>query len=542
MLHETKRRPGLLAPVAALIFASISLVPRPWAGEVPANGWVVWTSTRAGGNAETFRCRADGTEVTQLTKTGGTYPIWSPDGRWIAYRDTGDQTHLMRPDGSNDRLIGGWHLFWMHDNAGLAMLDGDNGYVLDPDTGDQTPLFKRSEFTEFANTLTHFYAMTHDRRYMFTGTGIYDYGFTGANGTFTQGYSAVLLDMLDKRKIYLVGLGCWPFTPPAGDMVYHINGGGPTWPDIYRMNLADILTRSSYEPEVAHPDPDWGHEYHPQISQDNQWMVYMASQGCHWDWNCNNEIFIHKIGSDSTSRTQVTNDPSFDAFPSIYVGTPWTATDAPRLVLSPNKITFFARNAAVPAPRTALAKSSAADKPGVSGVTATTSASWLDAVVEDNKITVSVRPGQVWQGRCRGTVSVTVPGLENSPGLIQVLLDADETFAVAPIPNVPLDAGVVDADGTIIDANGRLLDAPMVSIDASFGLAQDVPPCDTLAPSIDAGPSPTIDVTPPGKQGGGGCSCSLARSTERSGAFLLFLLALVFRRPSRAARKLNRSR
>jgi hypothetical protein len=210
------------------------------------------------------------------------------------------------------------------------------------------------------------------------------------------------------------------------------------------------------------------------------------------------------------------------------------------LVLSPSKITFFARNAAVPAPRTALAKSSAADKPGVSGVTATTSASWLDAVVEGNKITVSVRPGQVWQGKCRGTVSVTAPGLEGSPGLIQVMLDADETFPAAPIPAVPLDAGVVDADGTIIDANGSLLDAPMVSIDASSGLAQDVPPCDTFAPSIDAGP--TIDVTPPSKQGGSGCSCSFARSTERSGAFLLLSLALLLRRPSRAARKLNRSR
>ena len=522
-----------------MFLTSVALVPRVSADEVPADGWVVWTSTRAGGNAESFRCRADGSEVTQLTTTGGTYPIWSPDGRWIAYRDNGDLTHLMRPDGSNDRLIGGWHLFWMHDNAGLAMLDGDNAYVLDPDTGDTTPLFQRSEFTEFANTLTQFYAMTHDRRYMFVGTGIYDYGFTGANGTFTQGYSAVLIDMLDKRKIYLVGLGCWPFTPPAGDIVYHIRGDGPTWPDIYHMNLADLLTRSSYGPEVAYPDPDWGHEYHPQISQDNQWMVYMASQGCHWDWNCNNEIFIHKIGSGSTSRTQVTYDDSFDAFPSIFVGTPWTASSPPRLVLSPNKLTFFARNGATPEAKTVLAKSSAADSPAVSSVTVSTSASWFDATVVGNKLTVSVRPGQVWQGRCLGTVSVTVPGLEGSPGLVQVVLDADDSFPVAPVPTVWLDAGVIDADGTVIDADGTaidanrtLLDAPLVSIDAASVLAQDVPPCDAVVPTVDAGP--TTIVTPPGKPGSGGCSCSLASAHERRGGLLLFLLALLLARPRRA--------
>jgi hypothetical protein len=506
---------------------------------------VIWTSNRAGGNAESFRCRADGTEVTQLTKTGGTYPIWSPDGRWIAYRDTGDLTHLMRPDGSADRLVGGWHLFWMHDNAGLAMLDGDNSYVLDPDTGDQTPLFKRSEFTEFANTLTHFYAMTHDRRYMFTGTGIYDYGFTGANGTFTQSYSAVLVDMLDKRKIYLVGLGCWPFTPPAGDMVYHINGDAPTWPDIYRMNLADLQTRSSYEPEIAYPDADWGHEYHPQVSNDNQWMVYMASQGCHWDWNCNNEIFIHKIGTDGKSRTQVTNDPSFDAFPSIFVGTPWTAADAPRLVLSPNKITFFARNAAVPAPRTVLAKSSAAGAPGVSGVTVTTSTSWLEASVDGNKITVSVRPGQVWRGRCAATVSVSVPGLVASPGLVHVVLDADDTFPVAPVAVVPLDAGAVDPDN--IDAGRVGIDAPLVSLDAAMagidvGVLRidaasmpvaDAPPCDAFEPPVDAGA--TTIVPPVKKTEDGGCGCSLGRHHERGGAVLLLFLAILIPRRRRVS-------
>jgi MYXO-CTERM domain-containing protein len=379
---------------------------------------------------------------------------------------------------------------------------------------------------------------------MFVGTGIFDYGFTATNGTYTQPYSAVLIDMLDKRKIYLVGLGCWPFTPPAGDMVYHIRGDGPTWPDIYRMNLADLLTRSSYEAEVAHPDADWGHEYHPQVSNDNQWMVYMASQGCHWDWNCNNEIFIHKIGTDSTSRTQVTYDDSFDAFPSIFVGTPCTATAPPRLVLSPDKITFFARTAAVPGPRTILAKSSAADSPGVTDVTVKTSASWFDAAVDGNKITVSVRAGQVWRGRCKGTVSVTVPGLEGSPGLIQVILDADDTFPVAPIQSVALDAGAVNEQGAMdagegIDAMVSSLDGGLLSIDSTSDLALDAPPCDADIPpqisTFDASASPDVTASPTGKAQGSGCGCSLGQPPSRASALLLFLLAFLIRRPRRAA-------
>jgi hypothetical protein len=513
MPHNWILRPRSFVSILTITVAA--LMPRPSVADVPADGWVVWTSLRDQGRAETFRCRADGSEVTQLTKTGGTYPIWSPDGRWIAYRDNADKTHLMRPDGSNDRLIGGWHLFWMHDNAGLAMLEGDDGYVLDPDTGDRTPLFKQSEFSEFANTLTHFYAMTHDRRYMFMGSGLYEFGFTGANGTYKQGYSAVLVDMLDKRKIYMVHLGCWPFTPPAGDFVYHIRGDGPTWPDIYRLNLTDVVTLSSYQPEVSFPDPDWGHEYHPQISNDNQWMVYMASQGCHWDYNCNNEIFIHRLGTGSTSRTQVTNHEAFDAFPSIYIGTPWTATDPARLVLSPNKITFFARKTVVPASRTVLAKSSADGNPGVGSVTATTSASWLQTQVEGNKITVGLRPGQVWRGRCAATIQVTAPGLLGSPGEIQVTMDGDETFPEPPLTSSN-DAGASDAE---IELDGD------IQTDSSDG------PCDVPAAGDDGGPT----TTPP-MNGSGGCGCSVGGPTRGMGAFVLLLAAACVLRPRRTGR------
>jgi hypothetical protein len=527
-MHHRALQPHRHSLLFILVLASGGLLPRPAAAEVPANGWVVWTSNRDQGHNESFRCRADGSEVIQLTKTGSTYPIWSPDGRFIAYRDAGDQTHLMRPDGSNDRLIGGWHLFWMHDNAGLAMLNGDDGFILDPDTGTQTPFFKRSDFVEFQSTLTNFYALTHDRRYMMIGSGIYDYGYTGSNGSFQQPYSISLVDMLDMRQIYMVHLGCWGFTPPAGNFVYHIRGDGPTWPDIYRLNLADIMTLSSYEPEVAFPDPDWGHEYHPQVSNDNQWLVYMTSQGCHWDYSCNNEIFIHRLGSGTTSRTQVTYDDSFDAFPSIFIGTPWTPTDPPRLVLSPNRITFFARNASLPAPRTVLAKSSAADSPAVSAVTATTSAGWLDATVVGNTITVGLRAGHVWRGRCQANVTVTVPGLLGSPAEIPVIVDADDTFPAAPAGHDggTIDVGMSSIDGSSFDGStidGNTIDAPIPS---------DVP-IDALEPgiSLDGGSTPTQPSS-----GDSGCGCSLGRPSRDLGAgALLLLLAILWRCRRRAA-------
>jgi MYXO-CTERM domain-containing protein len=303
-------------------------------------------------------------------------------------------------------------------------------------------------------------------------------------------------------------------------MIYHINGAAPTWPDIYRMNLADLVTRSSYEPEVAHADADWGHEYHPQVSNDNQWMVYMASQGCHWDWNCNNEIFIHKIGTDANSRVRVTYDEAFDAFPSIYVGTPWTATAPAQLVLSPNKLTFFARNGVPPAARTVLAKSSADGNPSVSGVTVSASAGWLDAAVVGNRITVSVRPGQVFRGRCATTVSVAVPGLAGSPGTVQVVLDADDSFPPSP---VLLDGGVIDAAGA--DDAPLGVDGGLLGLDAATGGGFDAPLCDTLVPTVDAGATLAVPPTQDGSDGG--CGCSLGSATSAKSGLLAGLLGLL---------------
>ena len=542
MFKTRRSRQGALAGLVATMLIFLAWEPHLLADELPTDGWIVFTSFRAGNRAETFRCLADGSEVTQLTTTGSANPVWSPDGRWIVYRDANQSTRLMRPDGSNDRAVSGWYLFWMHDNAGLAVLDGDEGYVLDPDTGDKTPLFVPSELTEFRNILTHYLGMTHDRRYLLAGTGIYDNGFAGANGTFTQSYSVVLIDMLDKHKIYLFGQGCAPATPPAGDLIFHTRGDGPTAPDIYRMSTADLATRSSYEPEINYPNPDWGHEYDPQISQDNQWMVYMASQGCHFEYyTCNDEIFIRKLGSDQTSRTRVTNHDAFDGFPSIYIGIPWTADSPPRLVLSPNKITFFARNQTLPAARTVLAKSSAADSPVVTSVTATSSVSWLDASVDGNKITVSVRPGSVRRGRCGATLSVSVPGLLDSPGLIQVMVDADDTFPESPSPPISYDAGAIDAglceagpiDSGDMDVNwtDNVDLSPATLDDAASAPSLDGPAveCDTES-APEPQPHDASVTLPPRSQAGGGCGCALGGERSSFGALALLLVALLLRR------------
>ena len=122
----------------AALFLFLPLVsPGSLQAAPPTDGWVVWQSNRADSRFEVYRARADGSEVTHMTTTGCGLPSWSPDGRWIAYQDFATAVFLMRPDGSEVQALAASsdHVpFWLHDNSGLAIQQGAEFRVFDPET------------------------------------------------------------------------------------------------------------------------------------------------------------------------------------------------------------------------------------------------------------------------------------------------------------------------------------------------------------------------------------------------------------------------
>jgi hypothetical protein len=294
---------------------------------VPADGWVVWSSNRLDGRHEIYLAKADGSGVTRMTTEGAYSALWSPDGAWVAYAHAPDwSTRVIRPDRSEQRTVCGPGLvpqFWMLDGSGLVCGAGDSYYLTSPATSSAKPFFKRGDFPQLGPIFWP-RGITRDGRYLMGTTDRIDTTYAYENGSFyTPLGAAVLLDLTQPQKLYFIGPGCEPTPSLQDDLIVHVSWAALTLPDIYRMNLQDLMTRSSYTPEVANPDGDWGHEYFPSISNDGKWLVYAASSGCHDQEVCDYEIFIHRLGAGLTSRTRITEDPANDQWPQLYVGPLW---------------------------------------------------------------------------------------------------------------------------------------------------------------------------------------------------------------------------
>jgi len=312
------------------------LLAAPVRAEVPADGWIVFASNREDARHEIYRMRADGSDVTRLTYLGGKVPAFSPDGAWVLYHLPAEGSiHIMRPDGSGDFKIcdgatvsDGVPAFWLRDRLRRNQLvcaapsGGDVEYYLaDPQSDELVFLFRKNDFTHLQTTRFEPGGITPDGRWLVGWAfGLYSGGYTGDNGTFDAPHSTVVLDIQDKERIYYFGPGCLSSIAPEGGLVYHVTRDSPTVPDMARMHIDDLMTRSSYEIELALPDAEWGHMYMPAVSNDNSWLAYAASQGCHDWYTCDYDIFLHKLGAGTTERTRLTQNPANDNFPSIFVG------------------------------------------------------------------------------------------------------------------------------------------------------------------------------------------------------------------------------
>jgi TolB protein len=96
---------------------------------------IVFVMKTAASDWNIYRAGADGSDVTQLTRSGAWDPTWSPDGKSIAFVSTVEgkrQISAMSAEGSNVRLITGgpgehFHPAFSPDGGRIALTAVENG-------------------------------------------------------------------------------------------------------------------------------------------------------------------------------------------------------------------------------------------------------------------------------------------------------------------------------------------------------------------------------------------------------------------------------
>ncbi|XHC27177.1 hypothetical protein ABWH91_07730 [Phycisphaerales bacterium ac7] len=255
-------------------------------GSVSATGKQVVVEAR--GDIWTLPAEAEKGIARNLTRTSGIAernPIWSPDGRWIAYvsdetdeyevyitqSDGKGETRQLTSGGSNWRYLDSFSPDSKHivftDNSGAA-------YLLDVDTGEHREMFK----DEWANTPS--ISFSHDGKWIATALAL----DSGANAVFlydidndalhqvTEGFFSAVSPAFDRKGEFLYFVSAMNFAPE-----YSTIDSTFIYPDSHRI-LAVPLNSEVENPMLMELDEETWEEEAEESDEDGEANVDEAAE------------------------------------------------------------------------------------------------------------------------------------------------------------------------------------------------------------------------------------------------------------------------
>ena len=266
-----------------------------------ANGRIVFASSVGNNNYEVFTANPDGSGRTQLTTNAAfdVDPIWSPDGRRIAFvsdRDGNLEIYVMNADGGNQtrltsNLSDDFDPAWSPIGDKIAFSstrDGDHEvYVMNADGSNQTNLTNNRADDAFP-------AWSPDgSRLIFTSdrSGNADIFIMNANGSGQMNISNNAAN--DE----------FPSWSPAGDKIVFSSDRNGNF-DIFVMNV-----NGSAQTRLTTSDKE---ESYPTFSPNARRITYMVGDlnGGLLD---NNDVFV--MNADGSAQTNITNNAADEITP-----------------------------------------------------------------------------------------------------------------------------------------------------------------------------------------------------------------------------------
>ena len=292
------------------------------------NGFVVFSSNRDG-NHDIFKLTLRDFELSKLTTHPHTetYPRISPNGRrvifsrahqeWVSQRNTvAWDVYMLDLETKQEIKVGenGTAPQWLNNQEITYLQDATKVIKVRVEEVAQGVAGQEIIYQTGVNNPMPAGAKIQNPKY---NPKTKQLAFTGRQSEIgmNSGHWGTALTNADDHTGFFNG--CELGWNSAGTALYQVAGGG--WNDTLR--IIDVAPDGTNKGTLIDLEGEFSHEYWPKDSSNGEYMVFGASRGPkdHEHDTKDYEIFLWKVGSDSSKATRLTFHTGNDNWPDVFI-------------------------------------------------------------------------------------------------------------------------------------------------------------------------------------------------------------------------------